>query len=90
MMQDDQLPLVDAIDDERFRQAFEEHEVNFGADDDASSILRQLRCGHLSRRCSSRKKCEVVRQPSLVLHRCGQRWEDASATPTQGLIVEPA
>jgi hypothetical protein len=34
MMQDDQLPLVDAIDDERFRQAFEEHEVNFGADDD--------------------------------------------------------
>ena len=34
MMQDDQLPLVDAIDDERFRQAFEDHEVDFGADDD--------------------------------------------------------
>jgi len=34
MMQNDQLPLIDAIDDERFAQAFEEHEVHFGADDD--------------------------------------------------------
>lgn len=34
MMQNDQLPLVDAIDGERFAQAFEEHEVDFGADDD--------------------------------------------------------
>ncbi len=33
MMQNDQLPLVDTIDDERFAQAFEEHEVDFGADD---------------------------------------------------------
>ena len=33
-MQNDQLPLVDAIDDERFAQAFEEHHVDFGADDD--------------------------------------------------------
>jgi len=34
MMQDDQLPLVDAIDGECFARAFEEHDVNFGADDD--------------------------------------------------------
>ncbi len=34
MMQNDQLPLVDAIDVERFAQAFEEHHVDFAADDD--------------------------------------------------------
>jgi hypothetical protein len=34
MMQNDQLPLVDAIDDKRFAQAFEEHEVSFGTDED--------------------------------------------------------
>jgi hypothetical protein len=35
MMQDDQLPLVEAIDDERFAQAFEEHGVEFGTDEEA-------------------------------------------------------
>ena len=34
MMQDDPLPLVDAIDEECFAQAFEEHEVDFGADEE--------------------------------------------------------
>jgi len=33
-MQGGQLPLVDAIDDERFAQAFEEHGVDFGTDED--------------------------------------------------------
>jgi len=35
MIQDDQLPLVDAINDERFAQAFEEHDAQFAADEDA-------------------------------------------------------
>ncbi len=35
MMQDDQLPLLEAIDDERFAQAFEEHDVDFAVDEDA-------------------------------------------------------
>ena len=35
MMQNDQLPLAEAINDERFAQAFEEHSVDFGSDEDA-------------------------------------------------------
>jgi hypothetical protein len=35
MMQDDELPLTDAIDDERFESVFEDHEIDFGNDDDA-------------------------------------------------------
>jgi len=35
MMQDDQLPLADVIDDERFEQVFKEHQVDFGGDEDA-------------------------------------------------------
>jgi putative transposase len=35
MMQDDQLPLVETIDNERFAQAFEEHAVEFGDDQEA-------------------------------------------------------
>ena len=35
MMQDDQLPLVEAISDERFAHAFEEHAVEFGGDEEA-------------------------------------------------------
>jgi hypothetical protein len=35
MMQNDQLPLAEAIDDERFTQAFEEHGVDFGVEGDA-------------------------------------------------------
>ena len=34
MMQNDQLPLAEVIDDERFAQAFEEHGVDFGSDDE--------------------------------------------------------
>jgi len=34
MMHDGQLPLADVIDDERFRKVFEEHGVDFGADDE--------------------------------------------------------
>ncbi len=33
MMQNDQLPLVEAITEERFAQAFEEHGVEFGTDE---------------------------------------------------------
>ena len=35
MMQNDELPLVDAIDEVRFQEAFDEHQVDFGSDDDA-------------------------------------------------------
>lgn len=35
MMQDDQLPLVEAFDDEPWRQAFDDHGVDFGADENA-------------------------------------------------------
>jgi hypothetical protein len=34
MMQNDQLPLVEVVDDERFAQAFEEHGVEFGTDEE--------------------------------------------------------
>ncbi len=37
MMQNDELPLVDAIDDARFEEAFDEHQVDFGNDEDAVS-----------------------------------------------------
>ena len=35
MMQNDELPLVDAIDDARFQESLDEHEVDFGGDGDA-------------------------------------------------------
>lgn len=35
MMQDDNLPLVDAIEDVRFQDTIDEHQVDFGTDDDA-------------------------------------------------------
>ena len=35
MMQNDALPLVDAIDDASFEETFDEHQVDFGNDDDA-------------------------------------------------------
>ena len=37
MMQNDELPLVDAIDDARFQESLDEHEVDFGGDGDAVS-----------------------------------------------------
>ena len=35
MMQADTLPLADVIDDQRWQQVFDEHEINFGSDEDA-------------------------------------------------------
>ena len=35
MMQNNDLPLVDAIDDARLEEAFDEHQVDFGNDEDA-------------------------------------------------------
>ena len=35
MLQSDELPLVDAIEDSRFQEVFDEHQVEFGTDDDA-------------------------------------------------------
>lgn len=35
MMQEDQLPLSDALDDDRFQEVFDEHGIDFGGDDDA-------------------------------------------------------
>lgn len=35
MIQHDELPLTAAIDDKWFQEVFDEHEVNFGAEDDA-------------------------------------------------------
>lgn len=35
MMQHDELPLVDALDDACFQEAFQEHEVDFGKEEDA-------------------------------------------------------
>lgn len=35
MMQSDELPLVDAVADDRFEEVFQEHGVDFGSDEDA-------------------------------------------------------
>ena len=35
MMQDDELPLAEVIDEVRFEEAFDEHQVDFGNDDEA-------------------------------------------------------
>jgi len=35
MMQDEELPLVDILSDQRFEEAFEEYQVDFGSDEDA-------------------------------------------------------
>jgi hypothetical protein len=35
MMQHDELPLTEVLDDERFENAFQEHEIDFGNDEDA-------------------------------------------------------
>lgn len=35
LLQNDELPLCDAIDDVRFQESFDEHQVDFGADEDA-------------------------------------------------------
>ena len=35
LLQNDELPLADAIGDVRFQESFDEHQVDFGGDDDA-------------------------------------------------------
>jgi hypothetical protein len=35
MMQNDELPLTEVLDDERFENAFQNHEIDFGNDEDA-------------------------------------------------------
>ena len=35
MMQNDELPLTEVLDDERFENAFRDHEIDFGSDEDA-------------------------------------------------------
>jgi hypothetical protein len=35
MMQSDELPLADVVNEDRFQEAFDEHQVDFGSDDDA-------------------------------------------------------
>jgi hypothetical protein len=69
MMQDDQLPLAEAIDDERWQQVFEEHGVNFGSDPDAVytpaitlwALISQVFFANEQRSC----KAAVMRVASL-------------------------
>ncbi|HAH47089.1 MAG TPA: IS4/IS5 family transposase, partial [Planctomycetaceae bacterium] len=35
MLQDDSLPLTDVIDDQRWQQVFDKHDIHFGSDQDA-------------------------------------------------------
>ncbi len=69
LMQDDQLPLVDAVDEQRFAIAFEEHNVQFGTDDEVVyspaitlwALLSQVFYSSEMRSC----KAAVVRVASL-------------------------
>lgn len=69
MIQQDDLPLADAIDDQRFKEAFEEYGVDFGFDEDAVytpaitlwALISQVFFSAENRSC----KAAVIRVASL-------------------------
>jgi len=72
MMQESSLPLADVLDDQRWQQVFDEHEIDFGNDPDA------IYTPAIS---------AAVKQPSSVLPAYGRHWAGESAARILVLTV---
>ena len=81
LMQNDELPLADIVGSKRFAQAFEEHGVDFGDDEDAVytpaitlwALISQTFFAQAQRSC---------KPPCFEWLRCGRLWAEPCAIPT--------
>ncbi len=69
MMQQEDLPLADALDEVHWQEAFAEHQVDFGKEYAMYTPLS--RSGRWFPKSSSRRSSAAARRPCRASRRCG-------------------
>ena len=82
LLQHDDLPLADVIDCNHWQSVFDQHGIDFGADDDCV-YTPAITLWALILKLSSKLKCAAVKQPSHVSPRYGQHSVEEFAVPTR-------
>ena len=86
MLQADELPLAEVIDDEKWQVALDRYEVSFGTDP-ASIDTPAITLWALISQVFSKKNIAGAKRPSVESLRGGRRWAKSFAAPTPARIV---